>query len=75
VLGWDIGDHLELELAVNYSDIPNFSRFNGHFILEVLYGTLEGKKNNHRRGVFFICMKTILYEITFRFVFKSTWSY
>jgi purine-nucleoside phosphorylase len=69
VLGTGLGqlvDHLELELAVNYSDIPNFPISTVEFHSgKLLYGTLEGKKTIIMQGRFHLYEGYTLQEITF----------
>ncbi|MDG2431326.1 purine-nucleoside phosphorylase [Flavobacterium sp.] len=69
VLGTGLGqlvDHLELEVAVNYSDIPNFPVSTVEFHSgKLLYGTLEGKKTIIMQGRFHLYEGYTLQEITF----------
>ena len=69
VLGTGLGqlvDHLELEVAINYTDIPNFPVSTVEFHSgKLLYGTLEGKKTIIMQGRFHLYEGYTLQEITF----------
>lgn len=69
VLGTGLGqlvDHLELEVSVDYSDIPNFPVSTVEFHSgKLLYGTLEGKKTIIMQGRFHLYEGYTLQEITF----------
>ena len=69
VLGTGLGqlvDHLELEIAINYTDIPNFPVSTVEFHSgKLLYGTLEGKKTIIMQGRFHLYEGYTLQEITF----------
>lgn len=69
VLGTGLGQlvsHLEIEVAINYSDIPNFPVSTVEFHSgKLLYGTLEGKKVIVMQGRFHLYEGYTLQEITF----------
>jgi purine-nucleoside phosphorylase len=69
VLGTGLGqlvDHLQLEVAINYTDIPNFPVSTVEFHSgKLLYGTLEGKKTIIMQGRFHLYEGYTLQEITF----------
>jgi purine-nucleoside phosphorylase len=69
VLGTGLGqlvDHLEVEVAINYTDIPNFPVSTVEFHSgKLLFGTLEGKKVIVMQGRFHLYEGYSLQEITF----------
>ena len=69
VLGTGLGqlvEHLDLEVAINYSDIPNFPISTVEFHSgKLLYGTLQGKKTIIMQGRFHLYEGYTLQEITF----------
>ena len=69
VLGTGLGqlvDHVQIEVQVNYTDIPNFPVSTVEFHSgKLLYGTLEGKKVIIMQGRFHLYEGYSLQEITF----------
>lgn len=69
VLGTGLGQlvhHLEIEVEINYTDIPNFPVSTVEFHSgKLLYGTLEGKKIIVMQGRFHLYEGYSLQEITF----------
>ncbi|MBC5841638.1 purine-nucleoside phosphorylase [Flavobacterium sp. F-380] len=69
VLGTGLGqlvNHLEIEVEINYTDIPNFPVSTVEFHSgKLLYGTLEGKKTIVMQGRFHLYEGYTLQEITF----------
>lgn len=69
VLGTGLGqlvNHLEVEVEINYTDIPNFPVSTVEFHSgKLLYGTLEGKKVVVMQGRFHLYEGYSLQEITF----------
>jgi purine-nucleoside phosphorylase len=69
VLGTGLGqlvNHLEVEVAINYTDIPNFPVSTVEFHSgKLLFGTLEGKKVIVMQGRFHLYEGYSLQEITF----------
>ncbi len=69
VLGTGLGqlvDHVQIEVQVNYTDIPNFPVSTVEFHSgKLLYGTLEGKKVIIMQGRFHLYEGHSLQEITF----------
>lgn len=69
VLGTGLGQlvtHLQVEVAINYTDIPNFPVSTVEFHSgKLLYGTLEGKKAIVMQGRFHLYEGYSLQEITF----------
>jgi purine-nucleoside phosphorylase len=69
VLGTGLGqlvDHVQIEVQINYTDIPNFPVSTVEFHSgKLLYGTLEGKKVIIMQGRFHLYEGYSLQEITF----------